>query len=1034
MQRIMQTCLYSFWVFFVISILSYCPLILAVDVTSADPIYCHQGECLYCDESGCIVVPIDVDKPSIDVSQPSSDSTVKTATSNGNEKIAALNGKLHEKLKELTPRAKEASRQYAAKLNKEAHTTYETLKNKNHQMKVNRIVTQRPTKKVSPRDYIVAVNNGTHKVMSNLHARKPIKSEPPKVVAKPVKSPARTNARINKKRQKQVIQSLPEISPSIEPINLMPEIFYYKPTIDFAQYALHQGNSRSANLAEGFIPLGKFTFERVLFLDLRYYNPNGTPYEWSADLAFRQLPLGDFLWGIYTGYDRFRSDTTRYFSQINAGLEFWFYRLFFGANVYIPVGTKEYDNIHEGASLVPTSISYRYNIAYEDEHDERALPGGDAELGWDITHGLTVYGGGYYFHHAGFSTVAGPKLRATYTFYRSTAHRLLWLFDRIRLEGSITHDKPRGTSWLFGIRFTLGLAKQPNPTVGIIRHMADPIRRDINGISEAFNTEDLLRDSSGNVINVDIPNGTDLTIDAAIADETSEIVGVRGTQTTSSTLDIGDHTVTITGGIYHFTVGSHVYNLQIGTNGVIKQSSGAGAALFSMDGTKDVTIEHVTLSVNGGNNTDAILIDDPSTSNLGTLTIDDVMSNGTFFVDLLSGQNATFSFSNNEFSITADETSAISLTADDGNITITKFENNGITTTGDDAPAIANQATSSSGNITYTNEVTQNDISTTGDNAVGILNQADAGDIEYSKSFNNNEVNTSGTGTDIVTSSDTSAGIFNDASNSGTVTFGGNFNQNTIETQGAYSSSIVNVSTDGGEIMYSSKFNNNALTTNGQDSIALSNYSDGSNSEIDYNGIFSGNTIKTLTNIAGTGQLTVFGVNATALFNYAINDGVIQFSKALSGNTIKTNSNSALGLASYTDSNSEIEYGGAITQNTISSGLSSSGSESSTIFNRTDDNSSIIYSVGITNNTLNAVGNDSYGLDVYARSGGGTITFLDITNNQINVDILAGIVLRGSGTINIGGAGDEDELGENNFNALVVELGSPTIVWNYSAP
>ena len=78
------------------------------------------------------------------------------------------------------------------------------------------------------------------------------------------------------------------------------------------------------------------------------------------------------------------------------------------------------------------------------------------------------------------------------------------------------------------------------------------------------------------------------------------------------------------------------------------------------------------------------------------------------------------------------------------------------------------------------------------------------------------------------------------------------------------------------------------------------------------------------------------------------------------------------------------------------------------------------------------MGNDSYGLDVYVRDSGGTITLLDISQNQINVDILAGIVLRGVGTINIGGASNETELEENNFNALVATLLTPTIVWDYS--
>jgi hypothetical protein len=975
MQRILRAVPNRIWTLAIFFTLSYCSSTFAIDPTSTDPIYCRQGECLYCDESGCAVVPTDVDESmnvdstdqandldalsTDDVSQMLAEPITDTTSPDIHEKLTTLNGKLHKKMKALTPQVKKVSHRYTTKLNKDAHTTYEMLKKKNQQMLRSRHQNTATTKQAGSKPEIPPVNQQPKKVAS-------IKSRPIK---------------------KQAIKKLPRSKPlRIEPISVMPTIFHYKPSIDFAQYAAHQGNSRSANLLEGFIPLGKFTFDRVLFLDLRYYHPNGIPYELNADLAFRQLPLANFLWGIYTGYDRFRSDSTRYFSQINGGLELWFHRLFFGANVYIPVATKEYDNIHEGATLVPTSISYRYNIAYEDEHDERVLPGGDVELGLDITHGLTIYGGGYYFHHSGFSTIAGPKLRATYTFYRSTtAHRLLGLFDRIRLEGSITHDKPRGTSWLFGIRFTLGLDKQPNPSSGLLRHMADPIRRDVNGISEAFNTEDLLRDSNGNIINVDIPNGSDLTISAAIADETSEIVGVRGTQTTSSTLGIGDHELTITGGIYYFTVGNHTYSVQIGIDGVIKQNAGVSTALMTMDGAQDTTIEQITLSVNNGNNTDAIIFDDPATNNLGTLTIDDVTSNGSLLADLASSQSATISLTSSQFSTTNDETSAISLTADDGDITITNFKNNTITTTGDDAPAIANQATSASGNITYTGQFTQNAISTTGNSSTAILNQSDGGNINYSSSFTENEINTSGTGTDIITASDTSAGIYNNASNSGTITFGSTVTQNTIETDGVLSAAITNVSSSSGQITYAGDFNTNGLTTTASNSIALLNQANGG--DIDYSSNFNNNDINT----SGNGSdITSIGSTAAGIYNHASNSGTLTFGSTVNQNTIETDGVLSAAITNVSNSSGQITYTGNFNTN----GLTTTGNRSIALFNQANGGD-IDYSSNFNNNEIatsgdgsdiTSIGSTAAGIYNHA-SNSGTLTFGSTVNqNTIETD------------------------------------------------
>jgi hypothetical protein len=243
---------------------------------------------------------------------------------------------------------------------------------------------------------------------------------------------------------------------------------------------------------------------------------------------------------------------------------------------------------------VPTNTSYRYNIAYE-QGKERAMPGGDAEIGYDITPHFTLYGGGYYFDHADAKSIAGPKLRATYTFYRPQAHRLLKLFDRIRLEGLISHDSVRGTSWMAGLRFRFGLSHHSNPTAGVIRHMTDPIRRDLNVVSEDFNNPAEFYNIDGRRARVDLVSSTSgRTIDAAVSGN-ADVIGVRGTQTATEVLTLGDRYLVITGGAFHFVHRGYRYTIdEVGIHGIIHAA--AGKTLFdAIGGTETVTLQYLGL-------------------------------------------------------------------------------------------------------------------------------------------------------------------------------------------------------------------------------------------------------------------------------------------------------------------------------------------------------------------------------------------------------------------------------------------------------
>jgi hypothetical protein len=402
----------------------------------------------------------------------------------------------------------------------------------------------------------------------------------------------------------------------------------YIPTLDVAQYALHQGDARSANLVESFIPLLS-TSNSLPFLDVRFYNPNGTPIEGNIDIGFRRLfHQNSRLFGLYAGYDRYRSETRRYYSQANAGIEIWLNRFFLGGNVYIPFGKKVYDNnAFNIAYLVPVN-DFRYNISYE-QGKERALPGMDAEIGFDVTSGLTVYGGGYYFDHSNARRIAGPKLRATYTFYRAQSHWFLNIFDRIRLEGLLSHDSVRGTSWMAGVRFRFGLSKHTNPSTNLARHMTDPIRRDLNVVNENFNASPERLQINGHLALVDLVNGADRTINDAVdgVDSAADIIGVLGNQTATTELNVGERQLAVTGGNYEFSIGGHPYTVyNLGRNGAVTSVAGAGRSAFIVViNPADITLEHLDLVQNASNNDQFAL--QSSGGSFGHLTLKDVNSN-----------------------------------------------------------------------------------------------------------------------------------------------------------------------------------------------------------------------------------------------------------------------------------------------------------------------------------------------------------------------------------------------------------------------
>jgi hypothetical protein len=780
----------------------------------------------------------------------------------------------------------------------------------------------------------------------------------------------------------------------------------YTPTIDVAQYALHQGDARSANLVEGFIPLYQSASNAISFADIRFYNPNGTPLKWNADLGFRYLfHKNTQLFGLYAGYDRYKSETSNYYNQANLGIEYWYKKLFLGANGYLPFGTTSYDNdSFNSAFLVSTGTSYRYNIAFA-AGKERALPGGDAEIGYDITHHLTVYAGGYYFDHSDVSSISGPKLRATYTFYRAKAHRLLRVFDRIRLEGLISYDSTRGTSWLAGLRFSFGLLKDSNPTTGLARHMVDPIRRDLNVINEGYtNPSSELYRIDGEVAQIDIVSDTSgRTMEDAIDDEDVHVIGVRDSQDITGTLTLGDRDLVITGAKFDFETNGSSYTVSgVGQNGTLTYDT-VSLNLFDLedsDGTHTVTLERLTIE--GADEAGFALQTDGNA--FGQMIVDHVTSN-TPFDFILTDTDATgaVTFTHNELDLVDSE----AVDANVGNfagviffadtdalqLDVSNFSNNSISIIGrtvDSDPVMG----------LFTEGISTNPLNFTHDISKNTIMVNENGDDGYSWYLA-----------------------------PGTLVVGGNVNGNTFMSSenGAigYGWYITSSITIGGNV------SGNTIT-------ASDNTGNGYGwwllSSMTIEGNISDNTFRTLTNVDGIGWwlFSTFQVNGNITGNAITSSGntddgygwwmlsTATIDGNISGNTITTSDNTDLGYGWYI-SGGTTTVGGNVRSNTFTSSNSTTSDgigwliESDTTIGGTVSTNHFISSGNV---------GDDRGISIETSVGADVVIFEQAVrgnmlrmNGSLSGDYGFYLDASGGGTIDFDGNSAESELISSNNDA-----------------
>lgn len=245
----------------------------------------------------------------------------------------------------------------------------------------------------------------------------------------------------------------------------------------------YSGKKKAATIYDLFIPIFPRSNDKLFFTDLRIFDTSGSEFEGNAHFGYRYLVPQENkgnsrkninqIVGIYSSFDRIRTDHGNYFNQVTVGGEYWLNKWFLGANVYIPFGSKQ--------RLLAESNSYRIY--------EKGIGGADAEVGYNFIDNLTLYLGGFYFDTSenGYTSTRGVNGRLEYIFYPASQKRILGIFDDAKLRFSARKANNKGVEGFIELKLRIGISSYRNPSLSSFEsHMVDLVRRDSHIITQEY--------------------------------------------------------------------------------------------------------------------------------------------------------------------------------------------------------------------------------------------------------------------------------------------------------------------------------------------------------------------------------------------------------------------------------------------------------------------------------------------------------------------------------------------------------------------
>ncbi len=242
---------------------------------------------------------------------------------------------------------------------------------------------------------------------------------------------------------------------------------------------LKAGSERQIGELDLFVPLFQ-DGNSMLYLDLRAQSDESDNQEGNAGFGYRWMGR-DVILGAYGFYDWRKSDETgNEFTQGMIGFELMTDGFDLRLNGYLP---EDEEKLAAGAtevSLVGSTLQMRTGY-------ERALPGGDAEIGfrlWGSQGGgaeLRAFAGGFYFDAPDYRTVAGPRGRVEMRLFDIG---FLGKGSRFTLGAEVTNDTVRDTQGYAIARLTIPFGGgRRSGWGGLDRRMADYVVRDVDVVT-----------------------------------------------------------------------------------------------------------------------------------------------------------------------------------------------------------------------------------------------------------------------------------------------------------------------------------------------------------------------------------------------------------------------------------------------------------------------------------------------------------------------------------------------------------------------
>ncbi|HSX20484.1 MAG TPA: inverse autotransporter beta domain-containing protein [Gammaproteobacteria bacterium] len=438
----------------------------------------------------------------------------------------------------------------------------------------------------------------------------------------------------------------------------VPSSLKYAYQLDIADYYFSR-SPQNTIFGRGFMPFIQNP-NNVLYADVRgLLKQPGSAKEGNLGLGFRHLNnANNKMYGAYMFFDRNKSTSGAFFSQLTFGAEVWLDRFFLGANFYYPIG-KRYQTITNtsySASLQSVSAT-TFNIlvtSTQNSSTNVAMIGGDITAAYQPTNSLTGYVGGFYFHSASsqfkLPIMIGPMARLRYSIYAKDKKKWGYI-DELSFETQIQYDQIRKTVWYGGLRLTF--AFNGSKLNRMQQHMVDPALRDIDVVSNNNKSTSasttFAKNSNGQ--STVIKRTDNSTFNAAVGDSTVDVIAVSGIVTNANqsgaTLATGQ---TVTGGMYVFNFNGQQLTAQVSTGGELRSTS---AATNMLKLGKNNTVRDITLTMvspTNANGSNIAIIADAAVNDLGTVTIDNVTSTGIISIPRSgAAQSATVVISDSTF-------------------------------------------------------------------------------------------------------------------------------------------------------------------------------------------------------------------------------------------------------------------------------------------------------------------------------------------------------------------------------------------------